>query len=63
MVPLAENQEGDEVMYELLGIYLTLFAGFAANFALLWEMKGEITANRIEFAKCPMHCKEGMKND
>lgn len=50
-------------MYELLGIYLTLFAGFAANFALLWEMKGEITANRIEFAKCPMHCKEGMKND
>lgn len=42
-------------MSELLGIYISLFAGFAANFYLLLQMKGEIHDNKIEFAKCPLH--------
>jgi hypothetical protein len=49
-------------MYEFLGIYLTLFAGFSANFAILWQMKSEITQTKMEFASCPFHGKE-KKND
>lgn len=47
-------------MYELLGIYIALFAGFAANFALLWQMKTEVSQIKMEFARCPIHQKNNV---
>ncbi|MDD4126562.1 MAG: hypothetical protein PHV39_02605 [Methanomicrobium sp.] len=45
-------------MYELLGIYISLLLGFGGLFAYLFKIKDEITAIRIEFAKCPWHGKQ-----
>lgn len=38
-----------------LDMFITLAAGFGANFALLWTLKDDIHKNKIEFAKCPLH--------
>lgn len=44
-------------MYEIFGLYIALIGLFLANFAILYQMKSEISEIKIEFAACPYHGK------